>query len=287
MPSAFDSFQIHLNDREFLSLSRFIYEECGIQISDNKRTMLESRIARRLRQLGLDSFQAYLDYLFNSDGSHEEVVEMINVVTTNKTDFFREPMHFEYLFKAVLPEIIRLKSQNCHKLNVWSAGCSTGEEPYTLAMVLSEIKDRYPQFDFFILATDISTQVLDIARKGIYEMERIVPVPDPLKKKYLLKGKKSSNMFGMIRIIPELRKRIAFRRLNFMQSDFGLREPMDIIFCRNVIIYFDKPTQQKILMRFCEHLAPGGFLFMGHSESLVGLDIPLVQVAPTIYRKSG
>jgi chemotaxis protein methyltransferase CheR len=212
----------------------------------------------------------------------EELVHLINVITTNKTDFFREPAHFQYLVREALPEMLR-HSSGRRTITVWSAGCSSGEEPYTLAMVLREFVAEQRGIDFMILATDISTKVLDKAKLAVYDDERIGPIPDELRKKYLLKSKDAVNR--VYRVVPELRQRTRFRRLNFMDSDFGFRETMDVIFCRNVIIYFDKETQEKLLNRFCTYLSSDGYFFMGHSETLLGMDVPLVQVAPTVYRK--
>ena len=168
-------------------------------------------------------------------------------------------------------------------ITVWSAGCSSGEEPYTLAIVLKEFVAERQGIDFLILATDISTNVLEKAKLAVYNEERIGPVPHELRKKYFMKSKDAANR--LYRVVPELRECIRFRRLNFMDSDFGFRETMDVIFCRNVIIYFDKETQEKLLNKFCAYLSPDGYLFMGHSETLLGMDVPLVQVAPTVYRK--
>ena len=167
---------------------------------------------------------------------------------------------------------------------VWSAGCSTGQEPYTLAMVLSEFAASQPDFDFQILATDISTRVLEKAKDAIYAEELLSPVPQLMKKKYLLRSKDRTS--GLVRIAPELREKVRFRRLNFLEGDFGVREPLDIIFCRNVIIYFDRKTQERLLQRFHSHMRPGAHIFMGHSETLSGLDVPLVSVFPTVYRKT-
>ena len=188
------------------------------------------------------------------------------------------------LTKEAVPELIRLFGAGTRRpLSVWSAGCSTGEEPYTLAMVLSEFAVRNPGFFFSIIASDISTGVLEKAVKGIYKEERVGPVPPEFKRKYLTKSKDRGKK--LIRIVPELRALVKFRRLNFLDHDFGMRELQDIIFCRNVIIYFDRPTQEKVLMRLCQHLVPGGYLFMGHSETLSSLDLPLVTVGPMVYRK--
>jgi chemotaxis protein methyltransferase CheR len=175
----------------------------------------------------------------------------------------------------VLPELSRTRNT----IAAWSAGCSSGEEPYTLAMVLKEFG-----CNFVIVATDISTKVLDKARLAVYDEERIDPISPELKKKYLLASK--NRIKRLYRITPELRAHVRFRKLNFMDDDFGFREPLDIIFCRNVIIYFDKPTQERLLNKFSHCLAPDGYLFMGHSETLFGMDVPLTQAAPTIYRKT-
>ncbi|RII28339.1 MAG: chemotaxis protein CheR [Geobacter sp.] len=272
-----------LSSGDFTRLSRFIYDECGIRMPPSKKTMLEARLNRRLRELGMRSFTDYCTHLFGNSGV-EERVTMIDLATTNKTDFFREADHFSYLTQQALPEWRQRRGGGgSRRLMVWSAGCSTGEEPYTLAMVLQEFAAGCGDFDFRILATDISTQVLGKAQLAVYHEDRVAPVPLYLKRKYLLRSKDREN--GLVRVVPELRAKVSFRRLNFMAGDFGLRETMDIIFCRNVIIYFDRPTQERLLNRLCAHLHPGGLIFMGHSETLSGLDVPLTQVSPTVYRK--
>lgn len=271
-------------DSDFEKLSRFIYDYCGIKITAVKKVMIESRLTKRLKALGISNFKEYCSYLFSASGMSEELVHMIDLVTTNKTDFFREPTHFHHMTSRAVPELMK----NCgagtrRKLMVWSAGCSTGEEPYTIAMVLHELKEKYHRFDYGVLATDISTKVLEAAKLAIYDEQRVAPVPDCMKRKYLLKGKDDNT--GKVRIRAELRSAVEFRKLNFMDEDFGIRERMDIIFCRNVIIYFDRQTQERLLRRFCEYLLPGGFFFTGHSENLNGMDVPLISVAPTTYRK--
>jgi chemotaxis protein methyltransferase CheR len=270
-----------LGDREFKRFSEFIEANCGIRMPATKKTMLEARLQKRLRSLGMDSFRAYCDFLLSPEGIKNELVPLIDVVTTNKTDFFREPAHFDFLNKNILVKIG--VSGISRKLKVWSAGCSSGEEPYTLAMILQDFAEKCYGFDFSILATDICTTVLKKAALGIYQIEDVDPVPLELKRKYLLISRDRSK--GMVRIAPELRRLVEFRRLNFMDDDFGISEPMDIIFCRNVIIYFDRQTQEKLLNKFCRHLAPGGYLFLGHSETLNGLDVPLMQVYSTVYKK--
>lgn len=280
------AYKATLKDQDFRRLSKFIHSEYGIQMPLSKKIMLESRLQKRLHSVGMHSFKEYCDYVFSPAGIENEMIHMIDVITTNKTDFFREPNHFDYLTHTLLPELVAAKRTDMQNtITLWSAGCSTGEEPYTLAMVLSDYAEKYAgsNFDFFILATDISTRVLEKAKIGIYNHNDIEPVPLELKKKYILRSKERTK--DLVRIVPELRAKVKFRRLNFLAGDFGMHEQMDIIFCRNVIIYFDRPTQEKLLNRFCRYLRPGGHILMGHSETLNGMNIPLVQVVPTIYSK--
>lgn len=282
-PSRQECGGIMLSRNDFSRLSDFIYKECGIKMPPAKKTMLEARLQKRLRTLGMKSFGEYCDFLFSSEGLQLELIQMIDLVTTNKTDFFREPDHFDYLVNHVLPQWT--ERSGGRRLNIWSAGCSTGEEPYTLAMVLQEYAEAVPGFTYNIMATDISTRVLEKARTAIYDEERVIPVPMNLKRKYLLRSKDRSS--GLVRIVPELRSKITFQRLNFMDDSFGLRERLDVIFCRNVIIYFDRPTQKTLLHKFIDNMAPHAYIFMGHSETLNGLDLPLLAVHPTVYRKPG
>jgi chemotaxis protein methyltransferase CheR len=273
-----------LSDRDFARFSRLVHEQCGIRLGPHKKTMLEGRLRKRLRALQADSFEDYVDFVFSQAGLRDELVHLIDVVTTNKTDFFREAAHFDFMMKNTLPELVETFGIGLtRKLRVWSAACSTGEEPYTLAMVLSEFSGEVPGFDFSILATDISTRVLETARLGIYREEKVMPVPFEFKKKYLLRSKDPEKK--QVRVIPELRRRVTFRRLNLMTDEFHINEPVDIIFCRNVIIYFDQPTQKRLLTRLTDHLAAGRFLFMGHSETLHSMQLPLTQLAPSVYRK--
>ncbi|HYA86855.1 MAG TPA: protein-glutamate O-methyltransferase [Nitrospirota bacterium] len=272
-----------LSDDDLHSLSRFIHGECGIKMPLSKRVMLESRLQKRLRALGIKTFKDYCVYLFSEEGKSGELTHCIDAITTNKTDFFREANHFDYLTSQALPALIESPESRCKKqFTVWSAGCSTGEEPYTLAMVLNEFAEIMPGFDFKVLATDISTQVLDKAKLGVYAQESVSPVPEELKMKYLLRSKDRRK--GLVRIVPRLREKVVFQRLNFMESHFNIREKVDVIFCRNVIIYFDRSTQETLMNKFCRYLMPRGYLFLGHSETLHSMDVPLVSVAPTIYR---
>jgi chemotaxis protein methyltransferase CheR len=274
-----------LSHSDFLRLKDLIYSHCGIQLNETKKTMMEGRLQKRLKKLGMASFSCYCDYLFSKEGMEEELPFMTNEITTNKTDFFREPAHFEYLTRYALPELMKWEAFTPRKpLRIWSAGCSSGEEPYTLAMVLQDFSRSHTTgLPFTVLATDISSAMLEKAKLAVYEEEKIAPVPPSFKKEYLLRSADKTRK--LVRIVPELRSRVAFMRLNFMDRDYGLAQTSDIIFCRNVIIYFDKKTQERLLNRFCQFLSPYGYIFMGHSETILGMDVSLVQVAPTVYRK--
>jgi chemotaxis protein methyltransferase CheR len=271
-----------LSARDYQRLSELIYTQCGIHLAPEKQGMLESRLRKRLRSLNMNSSSQYCSYVLAQGGRPEELPHLIDVVTTNKTDFFRESRQFDYLIQTALPTL-ESDAGARRAVRVWSAGCSTGEEPYTLAMVLSEHAERTRGFSFRLLATDISTVVLEQARRAVFKAEVVQPVPADLRRKYLLRSKdRESRLF---RVVPELRGLIEFRRLNLMDSDFGIAEPVDVIFCRNVIIYFDVPTRAKLLQRFSRQLRPGGYLFLGHSETLHGLDVPLAPAGPMVYRK--
>ena len=283
-PVRFDVFSSEISEEDFQHFSKLIYDSCGIKMPPHKKTMLEARLRKRLRFHDMTSFAEYRDALFSKEGMKNELVSMIDVVTTNKTDFFREAAHFDFLTEVALPHLINTYKTGLDRpLRVWSAGCSSGEEAYTMAMVLSEVAEDIPDFKFSILATDISTLVLEKARQGIYSIDKVEPVEMALKKKYLLRGKGAQN--NMVRVVPKLRSMVTFRRLNFLDRDFGLTQPMDIIFCRNVIIYFDQPTQKELLDKLTGHLASDRYIFMGHSETLNGLNLPLTQVSPSVYRK--
>jgi chemotaxis protein methyltransferase CheR len=283
-PSVMKRFDARLTDRDFERFSRLVYEHCGIKLPPHKRSMLEARLRKRLRAHDLHTFEDYAEMVFAQEDCTEEMVKLIDVVTTNKTDFFREPAHFDYLVQSALPFMVnRFGSGIKQPLKVWSAGCSTGKEPYTLAMILKEYQSRMAEFHFDILGTDICTEALEKAVLGIYAADKAEPIPTALKKRYLLKSKDPG--MRQVRIIPELRSMVRFRRLNFMETDFGFREPFDVIFCRNVIIYFDRPTQERLLTKLVDNLASGRYIFIGHSETLLGLDLPLTQMAPSVYRR--
>jgi chemotaxis protein methyltransferase CheR len=273
---------ISLSEEQFRRLSRFIEGEVGIKMPPAKRIMLESRLQKRLRALQLESFDEYVAHVFDHDG--DEIIHMIDVVTTNKTDFFREADHFAYLRDHILPEQFSAGWGDAEPLKAWSAASSTGEEAYTLAIVLAEFRRANPRFDFRILGTDISTAVLATARKGVYPANRVNPVETALRKRYFLRSRDS--VADLVRVKPVLRQRTAFHRMNLMAPAFPIRDRFHLIFCRNVIIYFDRPRQEELLRKLYDYLVPGGYLFLGHSETLAGIDLPVESVAPTVYRRS-
>lgn len=269
-----------LGDADFRRLAGFIESELGIRMPDTKRVMLESRLQKRIRHFGMSGFTEYVDFVFSPQGRESELINMIDAVTTNKTDFFREADHFEYLVESILPEA----AARGGTMSFWSAGCSTGEEPYTLAMVLEEFREANPRFSYRILASDLSTQVLDKAKAAVYDEDKAAPIPMSFKKKYLLRSKDPAS--GLVRIKPELRAKLSFARINFMDERYPIDGLFDVVFCRNVIIYFERAVQELILGRICRYVRPGGWLILGHSETLTGMDLPLRSVAPTIYARS-
>jgi chemotaxis protein methyltransferase CheR len=272
---------VTLKDAQFRKLSEFIETEVGIKMPPAKRIMLESRLQKRLRALGLSTFDDYLAHVFEHDGG--EIIHMIDVVTTNKTDFFREADHFVYLREHVLPDGLEQGWGEGRPLRVWSAASSTGEEAYTLGIVLSEFRRDNPRFDFRILGTDISTAVLATAKNGVYPAHRIDPVDPVLRKRYFMRSRNRDA--DLVRVKPILRQKAVFHRMNLMAPRFPIRDRFEVIFCRNVIIYFDRPRQEQLLRKLYDYLVPGGFLFLGHSETLAGIDLPVESVAPTVYRR--
>lgn len=273
-----------MTDREFSELSSIVSSECGIKMPPAKKSMLESRLAKRIRSLSMPSYGKYIEYLKTEEGREAELTTMIDAVTTNKTDFMREPNHFEKLILEIVPDLAKRTGAGFErKLKLWSAACSTGEEPYTIAMFLSDFAARNRGFQFSILATDISTDVLKKASLAIYDHDRIETVDVQFRKKYLLRGK--GQYSGSVRLIPGLRCLVNFRRMNFMDEKYNVEGLMDIIFCRNALIYFDRALQETVLNRLCRCLVPGGYLLTGHSETLNGLNVPVENISSTIYRK--
>jgi len=272
-----------ISQSDFLRLSSVIYKICGIVLPETKKILVEGRIRRRIMETGFQSYEKYIEYLFSEPGMNNEITPLVDIITTNKTDFFRENNHFEYLVANALPRIINnIKEKHTkHSIRFWSAGCSTGEEPYTLAIVLKEFFEKWKEFEFSVYATDISASVLQKARLGVFEYDKIDVIPENLKKKYLLKNKDPEKKCA--RVVPELRSLVEFSNLNLMDEDYDLPALMDVVFCRNVLIYFDKKTQENVINKFAQNMKTGGYLFLGHSESILGMDVPFERAASTIY----
>jgi len=267
-----------LTEKEFFKLREIVYEEAGIKLSDAKRVLMQSRLVKRLRQLKLNSFGDYYDYLQNNYDLEKD--NFINLITTNKTDFFRENDHFEFMKSVVLPAIDR-NGQN--EIRIWSAGCSTGEEPYTLAIVLNEFFENRKKPDVKILATDIDTNVLQHGINGVYSVDQVKKVHDRIKNKYFLKGEGENE--GFYKIKDHLKRYVYFRRLNLLSDSFPMKRQFDLIFCRNVIIYFDKDCQRKMFSNFYPYLKDEGYLMVGHSENISTVTDKFVLNGRTIYRK--
>lgn len=274
-------FKISLSDKEFNRLSRYIQDNYGIKMPPIKKTVLQGRLQKRLRKLKMPDYKTYVDFVFSKEGENE-IIHMMDVVSTNKTDFYREPIHFELLQEEILHELFKRKGNG--KINVWSAGCSSGEEPYTIAIVLNEFKIKNPGFDFQIIGTDISTQMLQQGANAVYKEDRIEVIPLNIKKKYFLKSKDQNN--PKVRLTNELRNKVKFQRLNFMDNVYQINESFDIIFCRNALIYFERENQEVVINKLCNKLAPNGYFFLGHSESITNMNVPLKSLRPTVFVKT-
>jgi chemotaxis protein methyltransferase CheR len=271
---------LDLSDKEFQLFREIIYRETGIHMSDKKKKLIVARLSKRLRALNLSTFTEYYNYLNQSPDSDTEIVNLVNRVTTNKTDFFRERHHFDFLLKELYPRVIEEgRRSGSRKLRIWSAGCSSGEEPYTLAMVTLEAFKAERGWDIKILATDLDTEILGKAITGVYQTQAVTPVPREYLLKYFIRKGEHYEVAGA------LRSMVSFRRLNLMDETFPMKHPFDIIFCRNVIIYFDTKTKEDLLNKFYRHLKPKGHMFIGHSESLMHMKDKYRYLRHTIYQK--
>ncbi|HNV73911.1 MAG TPA: protein-glutamate O-methyltransferase [Gemmatimonadaceae bacterium] len=266
---------IDLTDAQFRRVGELVGRISGIQLPPGKESLVRSRLAKRLRALGLASVTEYLE-IVEREPSRAELAEMVDVLTTNKTSFFREVDHFRLLESTVLPAL----GGKGAPIRIWSAGCSSGEEPYTVAMVARETLGAAAS-RVRILATDISARVLARAREGLYDADTLDDVPPALRRTHF---EPVANATDRLRVAPATRDLVQFARLNLM-GDWPMKGPFDVILCRNVMIYFDKPTQERLVSRYASLLAPGGYLFVGHSESLSGLRHELAYVQPATYRK--
>jgi chemotaxis protein methyltransferase CheR len=273
---------VALDRRDFGALRTIIRELSGINLSDAKQTLVTSRLQRRLRALGLRSFGDYLAHV-RSDASGAEQRELVNAITTNKTSFFRESHHFDFLANVIVPEIVaRARSGGSKRIRIWSAACSTGQEPWSIAIALQQSLGLKSDWDIRILASDLDTDVLRAAEDATYSADAIAEVPRLYRDDAFVRGPG-----GTFQIAPELRKLVTFRQLNLVDRAWPIRVQFDAIFCRNVAIYFDRPTQKTLFEGLARHLTPNGYLFSGHSENLHWLGDTLVPAGNTVHRLAG
>lgn len=269
--------EFDFSDKDFKRVKSMVYDFAGIDLNESKKNLVYNRLAKRIRFLQMSRFSEYLDYV--EEVGEEEFVNLINAITTNLTFFFRENHHFEYLANQVIPHLLA-KNKTSKKIRIWSAGCSTGEEPYSLAIVL---KEAVPAgWDARVLATDLDTTVVETAQRGVYNVERLKGVSEARKKRWFLKG--TGERSGFVKVKPELQQIIDFGQINLM-NEWPIRDKIDVIFCRNVVIYFDKPTQSKLFNRYADLLQDEGHLFIGHSESLYKVCDRFELLGQTVYRK--
>ncbi len=269
--------EFKFTDQDFKRVQKIAYDFAGIDLNDSKNNLVYNRLAKRIRFLGQTSFNEYLDYVEQQGES--EFIHLINSITTNLTFFFRENHHFEYLANTVIPELVKQNSAT-KKIRIWSAGCSTGEEPYSIAVVLKECVPV--GWDAKVIATDLDSNVVQTAQTGVYQIDRLKGVTDARKSRWFMKG--SGSKVGFVKVKDELKEIIEFAQLNLMDS-WPFKDKFDAIFCRNVVIYFDKPTQSKLFNRYAESLPLGGHLFVGHSESLYKVCDRFELLGQTIYKK--
>lgn len=267
-----DSFSTEISPKQFEQISRTLYDFCGIKLNKDKHNLVKSRLTKRLYALNLACFDEYLEHVRNDS---EEFSRMVDSLTTNKTNFFREIQHFEFLDREILSKLIG----RTHRLRIWSAACSSGEEPYSIAMLLHEVLPDINRWDVKILATDISSRVLEKAKRAEYDEDNLSGVTPSMRQKYFTKTQTQKFV-----VADRVRNMVRFARMNLM-DEWKMQGPFDVIFCRNVMIYFDKPTQATLVNRFYNLLASGSYLFVGHSESLNGVAHNYRYIQPAVYLK--
>ena len=272
--------EFEFTDADFERIRQFVSEHTGIVLTEKKKDMVYGRLSKRIRRGGFDSYSAFIDAL--DEGNEEERDFMINAITTNLTAFFRENHHFEFLKNTVIPNLAKKKGDNKH-LRVWSAGCSTGEEPYSIAITLKESLPDFVDWDAKILATDLDANVIAHGKAGIYRHDRIEGLDERRIKRWFKRG--SGDNADMVKVSAELQKMITFKRLNLLH-EWPMSGPFDLMFCRNVVIYFDKDTQRVLFDRYADILAPDAHLFIGHSETLFKVSTRFDSLGQTIYRKN-
>ncbi len=269
-----------ITEKEFHLFRDIIYRQTGIQMSEKKRNLIVARLSKRLRALNLSNFSEYYEYLNTSSNASDELNNLINRITTNKTDFFREKHHFDFLVNEIFPSFLDTARINgMRRLRIWSAGCSSGEEPYSIAMTVADFFKDERGWDLKILATDLDTDILMKASKGVYSSQQITPVPINYLSKYFVRTSQGYE------VSPQIKAMIAFRKLNLMDPSFPMKKPFDIIFCRNVMIYFDEETRKDLVKKYYNHLSDIGYMFVGHSESLMYMKHLFKFLKHTVYLK--
>lgn len=272
-----------LTRQDYELIRKLVYAKSGINLGDQKMQLVRARLGKCVRQGGFKSFREYYRHV-EQDATGEELCALLDAISTNTTHLFRESRHFDFLRETLTCWLGDKAWRSQHStLRIWSAACSSGEEPHSIAMVAHDTLQTHSNIELKILATDLSTQVLSRAKLGLYEAHRVGTVPPAFRNRYLKKVQQDGQTY--LQIVPELRRIITFTRFNLMTATFPFRHGFDVIFCRNVMIYFDRPTQETLVNKFVHHLHKGGFLMIGHSESLSGVNHPLSYVEPTIYRK--
>jgi chemotaxis protein methyltransferase CheR len=271
-------------DRDYEFIRGLVYTHSRINLGADKKELVSARLGKRLRATGLATITDYCRYL-QGPKAGEEISHLIDVISTNHTYFFRENAHFDFLSQTILPELMAKRATaRWPRLNIWSAACSSGEEPYTLALVLDQFFGRQVAWPWQIDATDISNPVLKKAHEGVYKTEALDKIPATQLRTFFQEG--TGPLAGTFKVKPALQQNIRFRQLNLLGASLPFTEPFHVIFCRNVMIYFDRPTQEELVTRLSRLLVPGGYLLVGHSESLTGIHHTLESVKPAVYRRS-
>lgn len=273
-----------MHDDDFARFSAAILERTGIKLTPSKRRHIESKLRKRAASLGLHSVAEYGRMLFECGGLEAEIDALVDLATTNKTDFFREPGHFDLLETTLLPALLKsCPSGKVPRLKIWSAAASSGAEAFTIAMVLAEKAARGPRFEFAILGTDVSSEMIEVARRAIYPASMIDPVPNAMKRRYFMHGRGTGTQ-AMVRVVPELRRHVRFDLVNLVSEKLQVDRDIDVIFLRNVLIYFDAPTQKAVVRRLADHLRPSGYLILGHTEAAIGNGMGFEQVGTGVFR---
>ena len=280
-PSERQSIEPEIAERDYAFIRKLVYDRTRIDLGPDKRQLVIARLGRRIREIHCPSFESYCRILRDRPESRE-IDHLVDAISTNHTFFFREPNHFRFLIDQIVPEFSGGQIGSDRFLSVWSCACSTGEEPYSIAMNLAEQSSDSCHWQWSIECSDVSNRALEAASKGVYSRSQIRAVDEKRIRRFLEKG--TGKNAGLYRIQPSLRKRIRFRKLNLFQESFPWNRKFQVIFCRNAMIYFDRPSQQELVNRLSDHLSPGGYLMIGHAESLTGIAHPYKMLRPGIYR---